>query len=301
MGESMESEAAGRSGKRVSILTQRSAARGDAPGSTGSSFHYSFTLLPRERRRAIEAVYGFCRVVDDLADEAASSRDAQAGLYLFRDELVRCYDGAPTLPVTRGLQEHIRRFRIPREPFEAILEGVEMDLHKRRYADFAELRGYCVRVASAVGLVCLPIFGATHPKSRDYATDLGLALQLTNILRDLKGDAARGRIYLPQDEMEHFGYHEQALLRGDRSTAFLALMRYQADRADRHFEAAAAALPDSDRRALLPAEVMGAIYRRLLRRMRDERFPVFERRVAVPRLTQVRLTLAAWVTGRVGA
>ena len=283
------------------ILTQRSARRGDSPGSTGSSFHYSFTLLPRERRRAIESVYAFCRIVDDLADEAASSRDAQAGLYLFRDELQRCYDGGATLPVTRSLQEHIRRFRIPREPFEAILEGVEMDLHKQRYANFAELRGYCVRVASAVGLVCLPIFGAVHPKSRDYATDLGLALQLTNILRDRKGDAARGRIYLPADEMEEFGYHEKALLRGERSSAFLGLMRYQADRAERHFESAAALLPASDRRALLPAEVMGAIYRRLLRRMADERFPVFERRVAVPRLTQVGLTLAAWVTGRAGA
>jgi phytoene synthase len=284
----------------MAFLTQRSAQRGDV-GSTGSSFHYSFTLLPRERRRAIEAVYAFCRVVDDLADEAGSSRDAQAGLYLFRDELHRCYDGEPTLPVARGLQEHIRRFRIPREPFEAILEGVEMDLHKRRYADFAELRGYCVRVASAVGLVCLPIFGAANPKSHDYATDLGLALQLTNILRDLKTDAQRGRIYLPADEMEAFSYHEQALFRGDRSTSFLALMHYQADRAERHFESAAAALPASDRHALLPAEVMGAIYRRLLRSLREERFPVFERRVAVPRLTQLRLTLAAWVTGRAGA
>ena len=269
------------------------------PASTGSSFHYSFGLLPRDRRRAIETVYSFCRQVDDLADEGLPPREAQAELLLMRDELERCYRGEPTLAVTRALQPTIERFRIPREPFEAILEGVEMDLHKRRYATFAELRGYCVRVASAVGLLCLPIFGCRHPKSRDYAVDLGIALQLTNILRDLKGDAARGRIYLPQDEMEHFGYHEQALLRGDRSTAFLALMRYQADRADRHFEAAAAALPSSDRRALLPAEVMGAIYRRLLRRMRDERFPVFERRVAVPRLTQVRLTLAAWVTGRV--
>jgi phytoene synthase len=281
------------------MSTSTLAGRGEA-ASAGSSFHYSFNLMSRERRRAIEAVYAFCRVVDDLADESLSGRDAQAELYLVRDDLNRCYDGTPAFPVTRALGEAIRRFRIPREPFEAILEGVEMDLHKRRYSDFAELRGYCVRVASAVGLVCLPIFGCSHPRSRDYAIDLGIALQLTNILRDLKADAARGRIYLPLDEMESFGYHEQALLRGDRSSAFLGLMRYQAARAVRHFDAATAVRPEADRRALLPAEVMGAIYRRLLRALERERFPVFERRVTVPRLTQLGLTLRAWVTGRAG-
>jgi phytoene synthase len=274
------------------------ARRGTA--STGSSFHYSFGLLPRERRRAIEAVYAFCRHVDDLADEGVSGRDAQAELLLVRDELDRCYRGAATLPIARGLEETIRTFRIPREPFEAILEGVEMDLHKRRYANFAELRGYCVRVASAVGLLCLPIFGCRHPRSRDYAVDLGIALQLTNILRDLKADAARGRIYLPADEMESFGYDERALMAGETGPAFLALMRYQAARAARHYESAAAALPVIDRRSLLPAEVMGAIYRRLLRRLEAERFPVFEKRITVPRLTQLSLVFRAWATGRVG-
>jgi phytoene synthase len=268
--------------------------------SAGSSFHYSFGLLPRDRRRAIETVYAFCRHVDDLADEGMSGRDAQAQLMLVRDELERCYQSAPTLPVTRALQDSIRRFRIPREPFEAILEGVEMDLHKRRYATFAELRGYCVRVASAVGLLCLPIFGCRHPKSRDYAVDLGIALQLTNILRDLKADATRGRIYLPIDEMESFGYGERHLLAGETGPAFLALMRYQAVRAARHYESAAAALPVIDRKSLLPAEVMGAIYRRLLRRLEAERFPVFEKRIVVPRLTQLSLVYRAWVTGRVG-
>ena len=271
------------------------------PASSGSSFHYSFGLLPRDRRRAIETVYSFCRQVDDLADEGLPAREAQAELLLMRDELERCYRGAPTLAVTRALQPTIERFRIPREPFEAILEGVEMDLHKRRYATFAELRGYCVRVASAVGLLCLPIFGCRHPKSRDYAVDLGIALQLTNILRDLKADADRGRIYLPADEMESFGYGERALFDGTTGPAFLALMRYQAARAARHYESAAAALPEIDRRALLPAEVMGAIYRRLLRRLEEERFPVFRKRMVVPRLTQLSLVFRAWVAGRVGA
>jgi phytoene synthase len=286
--------------RRERVLSASTIVRRGELASSGSSFHYSFNLMSRERRRAIEAVYAFCRMVDDLADESLSGRDAQAELYLVRDDLQRCYEGAPAFPVTRELGLAIRRFRIPKEPFEAILEGVEMDLHKRRYTDFAELRGYCVRVASAVGLVCLPIFGCAHPKSRDYAIDLGIALQLTNILRDLKADAARGRIYLPADEMEQFGYHEKALFRGERSTAFLALMHFQAARAVRHFDAAAAVRPETDRRALLPAEVMGAIYRRLLRTLERERFPVFERRVEVPRLTQLGLTLKAWVTGRAG-
>lgn len=268
--------------------------------SIGSSFHYSFGLLPRERRRAIETVYAFCRHVDDLADEAIPGRDAQAELMLFRDELDRCYESAPTLQVTIALKDSIQRFRIPREPFEAILEGVEMDLHKRRYADFPELRGYCYRVASAVGLICLPIFGCSHPRSRDYAVDLGLALQLTNILRDLKSDAGRGRIYLPSDEMESFGYSERDLFQGEKNSAFLALMSYQAARAARHFQSAAAALPDSERRLLLPAQVMGAIYRHLLHSLEAQRFPVFERRVTVPRLTQISLAFRAFVTGRVG-
>ena len=272
--------------------------RGGRRVSAGSSFHYSFGLLPRDRREAIETVYAFCREVDDLADEGAPGRDAQSELLLCRDELARCYAGVPTRSVTLALQECIRRFRIPREPFEAILEGVEMDLHKRRYASFAELRGYCYRVASAVGLICLPIFGCAHPRSRDYAVDLGIALQLTNILRDLKADADRDRIYLPADEMEAFGYGDRDLFAGTRNASFLALMGYQAARAGRHFDSAALAMPPSDRRRLLPAEVMGAIYRRLLRRLETERFPVFERRICVPRLTQLSLALRAWVTGR---
>jgi 15-cis-phytoene synthase len=269
--------------------------------SAGSSFHYSFGLLPRERRFAIETVYAFCREVDDLADEGVPGRDALAELHLVRDELGRCYNGAPTRPVTAALQRCIRQFQIPRPPFDAILEGVEMDLHKRRYASFAELRGYCYRVASAVGLICLPIFGSTHPRSRDYAVDLGLALQLTNILRDLKADADRDRIYLPADELLSFGYSESQLFAGERNSAFLALMRFQAERASRHFDSAAAALPSVERKLLLPAEVMGAIYRRLLRRLEAERFPVFERRLKVPRLTQLSLALRAWVTGRLGS
>ena len=272
-----------------------------ARASRGSSFHYSFGLLPRPRRRGIEAVYAFCRAVDDVADGRADTRSAAARLARYRDEVGLCYDGAPTLPETRALQASIRAFGIPRAPLEAILEGVEMDLHKTRYADFTELRGYCVRVASAVGLVCLPIFGCRDPRGRDYATDLGIALQLVNILRDLKADAARGRIYVPQDELRAFGCAEGALLAGARDGGYLALMKHQAGRAWQHFASAAALLPGGERRRLLAAEVMGAIYRRLLRRIEAGGFRVFERRITVPRLTQLSLAMRAWITGRVGA
>lgn len=269
--------------------------------SSGSSFHYSFGLLPHDQRRGIEAVYAFCRAIDDVVDDdPIDPQRAAATLSVYREEIARCYGGTPSLQVTRGLREWIERFRIPRQPFLDLLAGVEMDLHKARYDSFEDLRVYCRRVASAVGLICLSIFGCRHPRSRDYAIDLGIALQLTNILRDLKGDAARGRIYIPRDEMASFGYREDDLLRGERGEAFLALMRHQAERVRRHFAAAASALPAEDRPRLLAAEVMAAIYRRLLARIEADEFRVFERRIAVPRLTQLAVALRARALGRAG-
>lgn len=269
-------------------------------GSSGSSFHYSFGLLPREQRRGIEAVYAFCRVIDDAADEGSPGTGRGAVLAMHRQEIERCYTGTPELVVGRSLQECIRRFTIPRRPFDDLLDGVEMDLHTTRYATFDELRVYCYRVASTVGLICLPIFGCTHPRSRDYAIDLGIALQLTNILRDLRTDALRGRVYVPLEDLEAFGYREAELLSGVRNAAYHALMRHQAERARRHFRSAAAALPAVDRPRLLAAEVMGAIYERLLGRIEAADFRVFDRRITVPRLTQIGVALRAWVTGHVG-
>ncbi len=273
---------------------------GRARTSAGSSFHYSFGLLPAEQKRGIESVYSFCRVIDDLADEGPIEPErAAAGLRVYREEIDLCYTGRPALDVTRELQACVRRFAIPREPLEDLLAGVEMDLTVTRYETFDDLRLYCQRVASAVGLICLAIFGCRHPKSREYAVDLGIALQLTNILRDLKTDAARGRIYLPLAEMAASGYRPEDLLRGARTAAFDSLMRHQAGRAHRFFESAARALPESDRPRLLAAEVMRAIYLKLLRRMEREDFPVLERRLAVPRLTQLGVALRARVIGAV--
>ena len=277
----------------------RPAGRGRA--SSGSSFRYSFSLLPREKKRGIEAVYSFCRAIDDLTDEGPLDADgAEQGLEMYREEVSRCYGGSPMLAVTRDLQAAIRRFGIPREPLQDLLDGVAMDLRKTRYRDFEELRVYCLRVASAVGLVCLPIFGCGDGRSRAYAIDLGIALQLTNILRDLKTDAARGRIYLPLDEITGCGYSEAELLRGERTPGYLDLMRRQAERAHRHFDSAARLLPEPDRPRLVAAEVMRAIYLKLLRRIERRNFRVFERRITVPRLQQLGVALRAWALGEVG-
>ena len=283
----------------AAAVLHRAAARGRA--STGSSFHYTFGLLPPERRRGIEAVYAFCRLVDDITDAGPHDPErAAADLEAFRDEIGRCYGGEPSLPITRSLQACIRMFGIPRRPFDDLLDGVEMDLGASRYPSFEALRIYCRRVASAVGLICLPIFGARDPRSREYADHLGIALQLTNILRDLQPDAARGRIYVPQDDIRDCGYSEAELLRGTRNGAFLRLMARQAERARSHFAGAAASLPPGDRPRLVPAEVMAAIYRRLLERIETSGFAVFGRRIAVPRLTQIGLALRARVTGSPG-
>ena len=247
-------------------------------------------------------MYAFCRVIDDLADEGPlDPARAEIGLHAYREEIARCYGGAPNLAVTRDLQVCIRRFDIPRQPLEDLLDGVAMDLRQTRYRDFDELRVYCRRVASAVGLICLPIFGCRDASSRDYAVDLGIALQLTNILRDLKVDALRGRIYVPLDEIAACGYSEAELLRGERTPAFLALMRRQAARAHLHFQSSASLLPESDRKRLLAAEVMRAIYLRLLRRIERREFRVFERRISVPRLQQLGVALRAWALGEVGS
>jgi len=273
--------------------------RGSA--SRGSSFHYSFGLLPRDQRRGIETVYAFCRAVDDLVDETALGPEAAASeLRVYREEIALCYGGRPTRPVTLALKECIDRFGVERQPLDELLDGVQMDLHTRRYRSFDDLRLYCYRVASTVGLICLSIFGCRHPRSRDYAVELGIALQLTNILRDIRTDAERGRIYLPLDEIAASGYSGAELLAGVRSSAWDSLMRLQAERARRQFARAAVLLPEADRRRLLAAEVMAAIYRRLLRRLEEGGFRVFERPVRVPRLQQIGVALRAYLTGRVG-
>jgi phytoene synthase len=268
----------------VATLTRRS----------GSNFYYAFLFLPRRKREAMYALYAFCRTVDDAVDQGGGSPgDQRRVLAEWRAELRRAYQGRPTQPIAVRLAEVIRDFPIPREHLEAILDGVEMDIDKRRYASFEELYEYCYRVAAAVGLASIEIFGYSDLRARDYAVNLGIALQLTNIMRDLKTDAERGRIYLPLDELRRFGYPEDDLLRGRYTQAFLELMRFQADRTHAYYRAARAALPRVDRRRLAAAEIMGVIYRALLRAIEARRFRVFDRRIRLS--TARRLSLAAGV------
>ena len=253
---------------------------------SGTSFYYAFRLLPRPKRRAIFALYSFCRVVDDCVDEPGG--EGEAGLARWLEEAHRCYAAKPTTDLGRELAEALFQFPIPRQCFEDIVAGCRMDLRATRYATFAELRQYCERVASAVGLASIEIFGYESPGTRDYAVRLGLALQLTNILRDVAEDAGKGRVYLPQDELRRYGVSEEEVLATARpgfakSAAFHDLLAFQGERARAHFEQAEEALPEGDRRSMLPAEIMGAVYRALLEEMARRAWPVGRPAVRVSR------------------
>ena len=270
---------------------------------SGTSFYYAFLILPEAKRRAIYALYAFCRVVDDCVDEPDGEREA--GLARWTAELDKAYAGAPETDLGRELAETVARFPIPRGAFEDIVAGCRMDLATRRYATFAELRVYCEHVASAVGLASIEIFGYDDPGTRDYAIELGLALQLTNILRDIAQDAARDRIYLPLEDLERFGVSEAELLaavddpRASRSPGLRDLLAFEAERARSHYAAAARALPARDRHAMRAAEIMGAVYRAVLEEWARRGHPVAGPRVQLskPRKLWIALrTLArdAW-------
>jgi phytoene synthase len=274
-----------------------------------TSFYYSFLVLPAEQRRAIVAVWDFCRAVDDAADEARAG-EGEREVSRWRDELARCYaGGTPETPQGRALQPLIAVFGLPRGAFDALIEGVEMDLHPRRYDRFQDLYEYCIRVASAVGLLCVEIFGCRDQGSRQYAIDLGVALQLTNILRDVPGDFARGRVYIPREDFVRFGCTEADLAaeiaqagRGVRSAAVRRLLAFQADRARDYYARADAALPRADARRLVAARIMSAIYRGILRRIVRSGYDVFSRVIRVPRPQRALIAAAVWsrsvVTGR---
>ncbi len=266
-----------------------------------SNFYYAFLLLSAERRRALYAVYAFCRFVDDVADEADGAADPHQLLELWRGELDRVYRGAPTRAVSRALQSAVRMFRIAREHFEDVIAGVEMDLVHRRYPTFDALRLYCYRVASAVGLICIEIFGYSNPGARTYAEDLGLAFQLTNILRDVSEDAARGRIYLPLEDLNRFGVTEDEILGGVYSANFVRLMEFEANRARDFYERAERALPPEDRASLLTAEAMRLIYGTLLDRIVRSEYRVLDRRLALSTPLKLYLVGRAWASGRLGA
>jgi len=266
----------------------------DVTRQSASSFYYALRLLPPVRRKALYAVYAFCRAVDDAVDEAEAGAASQL-VAEWRAELERCYQGAPLHPVTVALAVSLEQFPVPKSALCAVIDGVEMDLLKSRYATFAELELYCRRVASAVGLASIEIFGYTNPAARDYAVDVGLALQLTNILRDLSEDAERDRIYLPVEDLVAFGIPEEDLLRGVYNRRFCQLMEFECERARRYYASAETKLPAEDAASLRPAEVMRRTYAQVLDRIVAERYFVFGRRLGLSRTRKAALAASMWI------
>jgi len=264
-----------------------------------SNFYYAFLALPRARREALYAVYAFCRTVDDIADLGTDAAAQRAGLAAWRRDIARCYENgaAPEHPIARQLAGAVREFGLPRGALEAIVEGCEMDLQRSTYETFEELVPYCYRVASAVGLCCIEIFGYTDPGARDYAVSLGMALQLTNIIRDVGADARGGRIYVPQQDLRTFGVSAEDLREGRYGDAFVRLMTAQATRARQQYATAWASFPTADARSLVPAEIMGRIYFALLGEIEARRFRVFDERVALPARRKAAIALRCWMSG----
>jgi phytoene synthase len=267
-----------------------------------TSFYYSFLVLPAEKRRAIVAVWDFCRAVDDEVDEAG---EASASLHRWRQELDACYGGTvtPSTPQGQALRPFIERFNLPRGAFDDLIDGVEMDLTQKRYQTFADLHRYCLRVASAVGLVCVEIFGYRDPAARTYASELGVALQLTNILRDVPVDFARGRVYIPMEDLDRFGVTEADLraacaAAGVPSTRMRDLLAHQAARARRYYARARVALPREDAHRLVAAEIMSGIYRGILTRIEGSGYDVFTRPIRVPRPARAWIAASTWARTR---
>jgi phytoene synthase len=263
---------------------------------SSSNFYYAFMLLPKPRRGALYAVYAFCRFIDDIAD-GGIARDPAALLERWREELDRVYAGTPTRPISRALADAARRFCIPRKYFEEFIAGVEMDLTRKRYETFDELYLYCYRVAATVGLICIEIFGYRNLAAKVYAEKLGVACQLTNILRDVREDASRKRIYLPLEDLERFKVSEDEILAGKHSDRFERLMAFEAARAQGFYHDAVKNLPREDRRTLLTSEAMRLIYHAILRRIERSRYRVMDRRHGLSAPRKLFLVGRAWVLG----
>jgi len=267
-----------------------------------TSFYYAFLVLPPEQRRGILAVWDFCRAVDDAVDEAPCLPDKSAArerLRFWRAELARCYDGvAPATPEGRAVQPFIARFNLPRQAFADVIDGCAMDLDLNRYQTFDDLFEYCRRVASAVGLICINLFGCRGETAPAYALNLGLALQLTNILRDVKPDLARGRVYLPLDDLAACGCTIADLERDEMSEPVRRVIAFECRRARDYYERARALLPPEDRHRLVAAEIMRAVYFETLRRIERSEYDVFSGRARVPKPYQALIALRQWIWNR---
>jgi phytoene synthase len=263
-----------------------------------TSFSYSFVVLPPDQRRGIGAVWDFCRAVDDAVDEATDPNTAAAEVVKWRGEVSRLFGSEPPITVqAQQLKPYVSGF----SPFDDLVDGVEMDLKQQRYETFDELIGYCRRVASAVGAMCIEVFGCRDSRSRDYAFNLGLALQLTNIIRDIKADLKQGRIYLPQEDLIKFGVTEDVLAAGVVTEPVRKLLAYECQRARHFFTAARQAMPHDETRKLVAAEIMGGIYFEILQRIERRGYDVFSERIRVPKFVRARIALQIWAWTQLAA
>ncbi|HZP91783.1 MAG TPA: presqualene diphosphate synthase HpnD [Burkholderiales bacterium] len=260
---------------------------------SGSSFYYSFLFLPPEQRRAITALYAFCREVDDVVDECSDPALARTKLAWWRTEIATAFSGEPQHPVTRALAPVVRRYALPEQRFHEIIDGMAMDLSQNRYRDFDALRAYCHRVAGVVGLMAAQIFGYRDPATQRYAEELGIAFQLTNIVRDVGEDARRDRIYLPEEDLARFGVTASDLLQLRETDAMRRLLAFEIRRAREYYERAMARLPKVDRRSQRPGLVMAAIYRAVLDEIEASGCSVLNSRIG---LTPIRKLWIAWKT-----
>lgn len=267
----------------------------DKAAASGSSFYHSFKFLPKDKRRAITALYAFCREVDDVVDECSDENVARTTLNWWRDEVAAIYGGVPQHPVGQALKPLLQQFNLPQEHLLEIIDGMEMDLTQHTYPDFKALQLYCYRVASVVGLLAAEIFGYTDRKTLKYAHDLGIAFQLTNIIRDVGEDARRGRIYLPLDELAQFGVHTADILNAKETDAFRKLMQFQIDRAQHFYEQALAELPAVDRKAQRTGLIMAAIYRATLEAVVASGCHVLKERVSLGTGHKLWLAYKTWL------
>jgi 15-cis-phytoene synthase len=264
-----------------------------------SSFYYAFNFLPAEQRDAMNTVYAFCRETDDIVDEGTVADDIKYDkLRKWRIELEKSLNGHSEYPLINKLSNTIQNFNIPLEPFFDLLKGMEMDLQQKRYVTFNDLQTYCYRVASTVGLMCIEIFGYRHPSAKDFAVNLGIALQLTNILRDIKKDAEKGRIYLPKEDLEKFEYNESDIFNNTYNENFQKMMKYQVERAREYFNTATACLNREDKKAMFAARAMQHIYYRMLNKIVDADYDVYNNKIKISTAKKVGISLGVWAKYR---
>jgi phytoene synthase len=267
----------------------------DKAAASGSSFYYSFMFLPPDKRRAITALYAFCREVDDVVDECSDENVARTSLNWWRGEVSAIYGGKPQHPVALALVPLVKTFNMSQAHLLEIIDGMEMDLVQHTYADFKSLQLYCYRVASVVGLLAAEIFGYSDRKTLEYAHDLGIAFQLTNIIRDVGEDARRGRIYLPLDELAQFGVHTGDLLDAKEKEGFQQLMQFQVERAQRYYQQAFDLLPKADRKTQRTGLIMAAIYRATLEEVVASGCHVLKERISLTPLRKLWLAYKTWL------